>query len=76
MSMLDRLRESALDEDEELFGVEFDEDLVLKPEEVEERRILGMNAVERMILSILLFITTTIVGSLILIALQRIDIGL
>ncbi len=75
MSMLDRLRESALQEDEDIFGPGL-EDVAVSEAEVKERRILGMNAVERMLLSILLFITTTVLGTLLLIALGRIDIGL
>ncbi len=74
-SMLDRLRESALEEDEELFGPGL-EDIVVSDSEVEEQRILGMNAVERMLLSILVFLATSLLGTLILIALGRIDIGL
>jgi len=76
MSMLDRLRESAQDaEDDELFVSEIS-DVSISESEVQERRILGMNAVERMVLSILVFLATSLVGSLILIALRRIDIGL
>jgi hypothetical protein len=76
MSMLDRLRESAQDaEDDELFVSELGE-VAVSESEVQERRILGMNAVERMVLSILVFLATSLVGSLILIALRRIDIGL
>ena len=75
MSMLDRLRESALEEDDELFGPGL-EGVVVTDDEVSEHRILGMNAVERMLLSILLFIATSVLGTLLLIALGRIDIGL
>ena len=76
MSMLDRLRESAQDaEDDELFTSELG-DVSVSESEVQERRILGMNAVERMVLSILVFLATSLIGSLILIALRRIDIGL
>ncbi len=74
-SMLDRLRETALEEGDELFDSEL-EDIAASDEEVEERRILGMTAVERMLLSILIFLATSVVGTLILIALRRIDIGL
>ena len=76
MSMMDRLRESAQDaEDDELFANEMG-DVSISEAEVQERRILGMNAVERMVLSILVFLATSLIGSLILIALRRIDIGL
>lgn len=76
MSMLDRLRESAQEaEDDELFTSEMGE-VSISESEVQERRILGMNAVERMVLSILVFLATSLIGSLILIALRRIDIGL
>ncbi len=73
MSMLDRLRESALQEEE--FDDDADQALV-EEEPVGERRILGMNAVERMLLSIMVFLATTVLGTLLLIALGRIDIGL
>jgi|YNPBryBLVA2012_1023415.scaffolds.fasta_scaffold185111_1 hypothetical protein len=76
MSMLDRLRESALGDDEDLFGPEQEEGPSVSDEEVEEKRILGMTAVERMIVSVLLFLMTSVLGTLILIALKRIDIGL
>lgn len=76
MSMLDRLRESALGDDEELFGPEIDESLLVSNEEVRERLILGMNAVERMFAAIFVFLNVAILGVLILIALGRIDIGL
>ncbi len=76
MSMLDRLRESALENDDDLFGAELEADVAVPEAEVEERRILGMNAVERMLLSIMLFLATSVIGTLILIALGRIDIGL
>jgi hypothetical protein len=76
MSMLDRLRESALEEDEEFFGADLDGEVVVSDEEVQEHRILGMNAVERMLLVILLFVATSVLGTLLLIALGRIDIGL
>jgi hypothetical protein len=73
MSMLDRLRESALQE-EELYE---DADQALVEEEaVREQRVLGMNAVERMLLAIMVFLATSVLGTLLLIALGRIDIGL
>ncbi|NPV66481.1 MAG: hypothetical protein HPY64_04970 [Anaerolineae bacterium] len=75
MSMLDRLRESAAQDDEELFGAPVEE-VALDEEEVEERRFLGMTALERMLLSILIFLATSVLGTLLLIALRRIDIGL
>jgi hypothetical protein len=75
-SMLDRLRESAMEEDEELFGPEVGSDLAVRDEDIQEHRILGMTAVERMLLSVLLFIATSVLGTLLLIALERIDIGL
>lgn len=75
-SMLDRLRETALEEEgDELFDSEL-EGVAVGEEEVAEHRILGMTAVERMLLSILVFLATSVVGTLILIALRRIDIGL
>lgn len=73
--MLDRLRESAAQDDEELFGAPVEE-VALDEEEVEERRFLGMTALERMLLSILIFLATSVLGTLLLIALRRIDIGL
>ncbi len=77
MSMMDRLRESALEDDDDLFGPEDDlDDLLVSDKEVKERRILGMNAAERMVVSIFLFLTTTVIGTLVLLALKRIDIGL
>lgn len=71
MSMLDRLRESALEE--ETYD---DLDPALLDEEPEEQRFLGMTAVERMLLSIMVFLATSVLGTLLLIALGRIDIGL
>ncbi|GAB4570037.1 MAG: hypothetical protein Kow0077_03530 [Anaerolineae bacterium] len=72
MSMLDRLRESAL-EDDELY----EEEVALIDEEPQEPgRFLGLTAVERMLLSIMIFLTTSVLGTLLLIALGRIDIGL
>jgi hypothetical protein len=79
MSMLDRLRETSLPDDDVMFDGEIEElqqELHVPREAVEERRIFGLGAVERMLLSILLFITTSALGILILVALQRIDIGL
>ncbi len=76
MSMLDRLRESAVEGDEEFFGADLDGDVMVSDAEVQEHRVLGMNAVERMLLSILLFVATSVLGTLLLIALNRIDIGL
>ncbi len=76
MSMLDRLRESAAQDDEELFGAPLEEETLIEEEEVEERRFLGMTALERMLLSILFFLATSVLGTLLLIALRRIDIGL
>lgn len=79
MSMLDRLRETSLNDDEILFEGDLEglqEELDVPREAVEERRIFGLGAVERMLLSILLFITTSALGILILVALKRIDIGL
>ena len=79
MSMLDRLRETSLNDDEILFEGDLEglqEELAVPREAVEERRIFGLGAVERMLLSILLFITTSALGILILVALKRIDIGL
>ena len=67
--------ESILD-DEDFFGAELEADLGIRDTDIQERRILGMNAVERMLLSILLFIATSVLGTLLLIALERIDIGL
>ncbi len=75
--MLDRLRESAAQDDEELFGAPVEEALLdEEEEETEERRFLGMTALERMLLSILIFLATSVLGTLLLIALRRIDIGL
>lgn len=77
MSMLDRLRESATGDDDELFGPDDDlGELLVTDREVEEKRILGMNAAERMVVAIFVFLTTSIIGTLLLIALGRIDIGL
>ncbi len=76
MSMLDRLRESAVEGDDEFFGTELEGEIAVGDAEVKEHRILGMNAVERMLLSILLFLATSVLGTLLLIALRRIDIGL
>ena len=73
MSMLDRLRESALQE-EELYE---DVDPGLLDEAPEEnQKFLGMTPVERMLLSIMVFLATSVLGTLLLIALGRIDIGL
>lgn len=72
MSMLDRLRESALNE-EELYE---EMDPALLEDDPEEQRFLGMTAVERMLLSIMVFLATSVLGTLLLIALGRIDIGL
>ncbi len=74
--MLDRLRESAAQDDEELFSAPVDEELLVEEEEVRERRFLGMTALERMLLSIIIFLATSVLGTLLLIALRRIDIGL
>ncbi len=73
MSMLDRLRESALQE-EELYD-EIDPAL-LDEKPVDSGKFLGMTAVERMLLSIMVFLATSVLGTLLLIALGRIDIGL
>lgn len=75
MGMLDRLREEAIEEDESFFGTEL-EDVVADTGAAKEQRILGMNAVERMMLAVLIFLATSVVGTLLLIALGRIDIGL
>ena len=79
MSMLDRLRETSLQDDDALFSGDLEslqEEVDVPRDAVEERRIFGLTAVERMLLSILLFITTSALGSLILVALERIDSGL
>ena len=75
MSMLDRLRERAIDEDE-FIDDDLDSELGVRHAAVQEKRVLGMNAVERMLLSIMVFLATTVLGTLLLIALGRIDIGL
>lgn len=73
-SFLDRLRETAIEEEDDLFAPELED--VVVDEQDDERLILGMNAAERMLLSIVLFITTSVLGTLLLIALGRIDIGI
>ncbi len=72
MSMLDRLRDSV--EEDALLAAE--EEDIAEDAAIQERRVLGMNAVERMLVAIMLFIATSVLGSLILIALGRVDIGL
>jgi hypothetical protein len=74
MSMLDRLRQRAIEEDE--FNEAVGDEFAVSDAELHGDRILGMNAVERMLLSILIFLATSVLGTLLLIALGRIDIGL
>lgn len=71
MSMLDELRNTPDDE----FNFE-DEDNVIEPEVDAEERVeklfLGMTAVERMFLSIFLFMNVVVLGLAFLLATQRI----
>jgi hypothetical protein len=75
MSMLDRLRERAIDDDDYI-DEELESELLAGGADAQEKRFLGMTAVERMLLSIMVFMATTVLGTLLLIALGRIDIGL
>lgn len=68
--MLDDLRKSALQQD---FEVEIEEPLptVVDEEEEVEARFLGMTAVERMFLSIFVFLNVVVIGAALLLATGR-----
>ena len=67
--MLDDLRR--LDDNELPFDDDEDE-VVVEGEGGEERRFLGMTAVERMFLSIFLFLNVTVIGIALLLVTRRI----
>lgn len=69
--MLDRLRESALNDDFEEPGDDTD---YLQAAAAEEDLILGMNAAQRFVLSLFLFLDVAVIGFMLLLALGRINL--
>jgi hypothetical protein len=69
--MLDRLRQSTLDEEPE------DEDLgidVIKAAAAEEDLILGLTPVQRLVLSIFLFLNVSVFGCALLLIMGRVNL--
>jgi hypothetical protein len=69
-AMLDRLREGAMDDE---FDEEDAADLI-KEVAAEEDLIFGLNPAQRLVLSMFLFLDVTVLGCMLLMALERINI--
>jgi hypothetical protein len=69
--MLDRLRQSTLDEEpeEEDLGID-----VIKAAEAEEDLIFGLNPVQRLVLSIFLFLNVSVLGCALLLIMGRVHL--
>jgi len=70
--MLDDLRKDALEHDFDEFEEEDDGPVALESVDSGDDRFLGMTAVERMFLSIFLFMNVLVLGLALLVATQRI----
>lgn len=69
--MLDKLRESALSDD---FEEPADDTDYIRQAAAEEDLIMGLNAAQRFVLSLFLFLDVSVIGFMLLLALGRINL--